>query len=375
MGFEVPYNGKENDDYVNGSGFCCDDNLSLRAGAIGAGNDNPELYQYYYHSDHLGSTLLITNLDGEVVQHVEYVPFGEVFIEERNNKWNTPYLFNAKELDEETGLYYYGARYYEPHTSVWLSVDPMQEKYPNISTYAYCVQNPIRYIDPTGMDWYTDNDGTYQYNPELNEDNQSEKLEKGQTYVGVTHQIKDKNGNVTEDYRKDGSIVFTDETSAYNRLWSQANAKEREESGYTLKNGKVLVVPDYRNGEDNVNITDYGYSINKNGILSDKDGNKFKITGNIHTHQNRDADATPSYYIIHSKGGGYGDLGHSEFMGGLPVIVIGHDGNIYGIYHKQGLTYGDIEFKKQGVTRNTLLSGKTKLTPWLNSYPTTNGKR
>jgi hypothetical protein len=42
------------------------------------------------------------------------VPFGEVFIEERNKKWNTPYLFNAKELDEETGLYYYGARYYDP---------------------------------------------------------------------------------------------------------------------------------------------------------------------------------------------------------------------------------------------------------------------
>jgi hypothetical protein len=45
----------------------------------------------------------ITNLDGEIVQHVEYLPFGEVFIEERNNSWNTPYLFNSKELDEETG--------------------------------------------------------------------------------------------------------------------------------------------------------------------------------------------------------------------------------------------------------------------------------
>ena len=62
--------------------------------------------QYYYHPDHLGSSRYITNLDGEIVQHVEYVPFGEVFIEERNNSWNTPYLFNGKELDEETGLYY-----------------------------------------------------------------------------------------------------------------------------------------------------------------------------------------------------------------------------------------------------------------------------
>jgi len=79
---------------------------------------------------------------------------GEVFIEERNNTWNTPFLFNAKELDEETGLYYYNARYYDPRTSLFLSTDPMQEMYPGISTYAYCNNNPIKYIDPTGMNWY-----------------------------------------------------------------------------------------------------------------------------------------------------------------------------------------------------------------------------
>jgi RHS repeat-associated protein len=91
-------------------------------------------------------------LDGETVQHIEYVPFGEVFIEERNNTWNTPYLFNAKELDEETGLYYYGARYYDPRVSIWLSTDPLQEKYPNISTYAYCSNNPVMFVDPDGRE-------------------------------------------------------------------------------------------------------------------------------------------------------------------------------------------------------------------------------
>ena len=45
---------------------------------------------------------ITTVLDGEVSQRIEYVPLGEVFIEERNNTWNTPYLFNAKEFDEET---------------------------------------------------------------------------------------------------------------------------------------------------------------------------------------------------------------------------------------------------------------------------------
>ncbi|MXO33364.1 RHS repeat domain-containing protein [Apibacter sp. B2912] len=149
--FEVPYNGKDNEDYVNGEGFCCSQNTALRAG-IGIGNVNYEKMQYYYHPDHLGSSSYITNLDGEIVQHVEYVPFGEVFIEERNNSWNTPYLFNGKELDEETGLYYYGARYYNPRESVWLSVDPLAEKYPNVSPYAYTFQNPIKYIDPRGLE-------------------------------------------------------------------------------------------------------------------------------------------------------------------------------------------------------------------------------
>ena len=110
-----------------------------------------EKMQFYYHPDHLGSSSYITNLDGEVAQHIEYVPFGEVFIEERNNTWNTPYLFNAKEFDEETGMYYYGARYYDPRLSLWMSCDPLEEKYPNVNSYSYCHNNPILLVDKTGM--------------------------------------------------------------------------------------------------------------------------------------------------------------------------------------------------------------------------------
>ncbi|MCK9311945.1 MAG: hypothetical protein M0P26_06680, partial [Bacteroidales bacterium] len=118
-----------------------------------APNSNENL-QYFYHSDHLGSSSLITNLDGNIVQHLEYVPFGEVFIEERNNTWNTPYKFNAKELDEETGLYYYGARYMDPRTGVWLSVDPLGEKKLWVSSYAYCLDNPLNMVDPDGRNEY-----------------------------------------------------------------------------------------------------------------------------------------------------------------------------------------------------------------------------
>ena len=139
--------------------FCCNDGTPEAAQArvrtrAASGNFKPnddyEKMQFYYHPDHLGSSSYITNLDGEVAQHIEYVPFGEVFIEERNNTWNTPYLFNAKEFDEETGMYYYGARYYEPRLSLWMSTDPLQEKYINISSYCYTFDNPIRFFDRNG---------------------------------------------------------------------------------------------------------------------------------------------------------------------------------------------------------------------------------
>jgi RHS repeat-associated protein len=206
--FGLPYNGEDNDDYVNGQvcpkdivgctrtsankfafhslarQFCCDDSTPEAAQAramartkAANGNFKPngeyEKMQFYYHSDHLGSSSYITNLDGEVSQHVEYVPFGEVFIEERNNTWNTPYLFNAKEFDEETGMYYYGARYYEPRLSLWMSVDPMQEKYPDINSYCYTYNNPINLTDPTGMDWVEGKDGDITWRKEVNAENYS----------------------------------------------------------------------------------------------------------------------------------------------------------------------------------------------------------
>ncbi|WP_262481118.1 RHS repeat-associated core domain-containing protein [Aequorivita viscosa] len=58
---------------------------------------------------------------------------------------------NAKEFDAEMGNYYYGARYYDPKFSIWLSVDPLAEKYPGISPFACTLQNPVRFVDPTGM--------------------------------------------------------------------------------------------------------------------------------------------------------------------------------------------------------------------------------
>ena len=113
--------------------------------------NNASIGRYFFHPDHLGSSSYITDKAGVVSQHMEYLPFGELLVDEHLNSHNSPFKFNAKELDPETGNYYYGARYYSQKYNLMLSVDPMYELYPSFSPYAYTLQNPVRYTDPTGM--------------------------------------------------------------------------------------------------------------------------------------------------------------------------------------------------------------------------------
>jgi RHS repeat-associated protein len=112
---------------------------------------------FFYHSDHLGSAAYLT-YHGGVIQTLNYLPYGEDWVE-RN--YFAPhdttrlgiYRFNGKEKDYESGFHYYGARYYWSEVLTgWLSVDPMADKYPNISPYNYCMWNPVTVIDPNGMD-------------------------------------------------------------------------------------------------------------------------------------------------------------------------------------------------------------------------------
>ena len=64
-----------------------------------------------------------------------------------------PFVFTGKEKDEETGYGYFGARYMDHELmTMWLSVDPMSDKYPNITPYAYCNWNPVRFVDPDGRE-------------------------------------------------------------------------------------------------------------------------------------------------------------------------------------------------------------------------------
>ncbi len=104
---------------------------------------------YFYFTDHLGSTTHITDRSGDIAQYAAYTPYGSLFREYRSVQ---PYKFNGKELDQETGYYYYGARYYDPTTTLWLGTDPLKHKYPDIGAYVYCAGNPVKYVDLDGRE-------------------------------------------------------------------------------------------------------------------------------------------------------------------------------------------------------------------------------
>ena len=159
---------------------------------------------YFYHPDHLGSASWITDSAGRPVQHLQYLPWGENFVDRRSSTFDgARFTFSAKEKDAETGYSYFGARYYNSDLSIWLSVDPMSDKYPSLSPYVYCANNPIKLVDPNGeeIDWVEKADGTIYWDE--NAHNQ-ETTKKGETYLGKEGQRSV--GTTVLNYHSDRTI-------------------------------------------------------------------------------------------------------------------------------------------------------------------------
>ncbi|HBG69914.1 MAG: hypothetical protein A2W93_14980 [Bacteroidetes bacterium GWF2_43_63] len=139
---------------VNCSGYPVS-NVEIGPGLRPATNNlsRVERQQYFYHPDHIGSSSFITNATGYATEHLQYLPYGELFVDQTppHNDFETRYKFSGKELDPETNYSYFGARYYDSDLSVWLSVDPMASQFPSHSPYNYCFNNPVRLVDPDGL--------------------------------------------------------------------------------------------------------------------------------------------------------------------------------------------------------------------------------
>ena len=101
---------------------------------------------YFYHTDHLGSTVLVTDETGATVWSTEYTPFGSLTFEE--GKLKRAVKFTGKDLDEDTGLYYFNARWYDQSIGRFISEDPIKD---GLNWYTYAANNPLRFVDPTGL--------------------------------------------------------------------------------------------------------------------------------------------------------------------------------------------------------------------------------
>ena len=109
---------------------------------------------FFYHSDHLGSASWITERHGGAVQHLQYLPYGERYIDQRTSGYHERFIFTGKGRDEETGFGYFGARYMDHELmTIWISFDPLADKYPSVSPYAYCAWSPVKLVNLDGSAW------------------------------------------------------------------------------------------------------------------------------------------------------------------------------------------------------------------------------
>ncbi len=107
---------------------------------------------YFFHSDHIGSSTFLTDFSGQPYEFILYLPYGEILVNQKVGPYETPYKFTGKESDPETELTYFGARYYDAALGIWLGVDPLAEKFPYLTPFHYVINNPVRMVDPNGME-------------------------------------------------------------------------------------------------------------------------------------------------------------------------------------------------------------------------------
>ncbi|MPM19357.1 hypothetical protein SDC9_65780 [bioreactor metagenome] len=149
---------------------------------------------------HIAELNFITDATGYAVQHLQYLPFGEQWINQQSGSFDSRYKFSAKEQDDETSYTYFGARYYDSDLSVWLSVDAMSDNTPGVSPYAYCINNPVIIVDPDGNDWFMDEEtGDVHYNSSYGKDDAA-KVGANYKWMGANDMF-----GYTEDEMKDAA--------------------------------------------------------------------------------------------------------------------------------------------------------------------------
>ena len=142
------------------------------------------------------------------------MPYGELWKNQQRTPYNERFKFIGKEHDDETGYDFFGARYHASALPSWLSVDPLADKYPGISPYAYCNWNPVKYVDPDGRDTlHFDANGKYTH-----------RVQSDGSHVGILH----RSNNSAREFRfqdpNDANRFMTDKE--YNNRLGEISAND-----------------------------------------------------------------------------------------------------------------------------------------------------
>jgi RHS repeat-associated protein len=111
----------------------------------------------FHHDDHLTGSNVETDINGDMIELLDYYPYGSIRINDKTGNYKNNYKFTGKELDDATGLYYYGARYYSASLGRFVSVDPWFGNLndpQSLNKFTYVRNNPLKYTDPTGKFWW-----------------------------------------------------------------------------------------------------------------------------------------------------------------------------------------------------------------------------
>ena len=204
---------------------------------------NKQPVYHFYLTDYQGNVHVVADAQGNIEQTNNYYPFGALFGDGTGDDVQR-YKYNGKELERLLALdcYDYGARWYDPVLARWHAVDPLAEKYPDVSPFVYCHDNPVNKIDPDGMDDYYTILGNYLYSDDKETDNiiiRNEELYRVKQKTGLSWMVTD--------------IPFIEATlsaEAYSNIFTDILSKMEGVNVSDLYNNKVSVT--VWNGDTNI---------------------------------------------------------------------------------------------------------------------------
>ena len=254
-------------------------NILLEAIELNAPTMTLEQNVYFYHGDHLGSANWITDVKGNPIQYIHYAPYGELIANQQPIGYDERFKFTGKERDWETGYGYFGARFYDYRKGFWNSVDPLADKYPNVTPYLYCNGNPIMLVDPNGRAAYYTNMGAY-----LGTDKDGFT---GNVYISTAEDfeyLKDMS-NVSAGISTMPLQIADLSSEAYSNIYTDILTRSGFDIARTLLNGKISVINGtdlYNNPECNRQST----LANATTTISSKDGKVVNVSYRITANQN-----------------------------------------------------------------------------------------